>query len=50
MINEISLGSTLKKLIVTLVLYTNGGNALTSFIGVHYNAKQSLKKSGLLQA
>ena len=38
-----------KDLILTLVLYSNGGIVLPLFIGVHTEAKKSLKKLTLVQ-
>ena len=40
-INEISLWVTWKEVILALVLYANGGNELSLFIGVHINTIKS---------
>ena len=40
---------TRKKLVLTLVLYANGGIVLPLFIGVHIEAKKSLNRLALVQ-
>ena len=38
-----------KELILTLVLYANGGIVLPLFIGVHFEARKSLNRLALVQ-
>ena len=49
MISEISFLLTRKELILRLVIYTNCGIVLPLFIGVHLDAKKSLKRFAFTQ-
>ena len=44
MIGEISFWFTQKELTLALVLYANCGSVLPLFIGIHFDAKKSLKR------
>ena len=48
-INEISFWVTWKEVILALVLYANGGNELSLFIGVHINTIKSWNRLAFRQ-